>query len=60
MPTIELKLMFDDQLLEDGHTLSDYNIEDGATVTFNYGTGKVVVVQMLQFVYPPRYYPLQI
>ena len=30
--TKELKLVFANQLLEDGRTLSDYNIQDGATV----------------------------
>ena len=32
MPTKELKLVFADQLLKDGCTLSDYNIQDGATL----------------------------
>ena len=32
VPTEELKLVFADQLLEGGRTLSDYNIQDGATV----------------------------
>ena len=32
VPTKELKLVFADQLLEDGCTLSDYNIQDGATI----------------------------
>ena len=43
VPTDELRLMFGDQLLEDKHTLSDYKIQDGATVTMNYSTGKVAV-----------------
>ena len=30
VPTEELKLVFANQLLEDGRTLSDYNIQDGA------------------------------
>ena len=59
VPTDELRLMFGDQLLEDRHTLSDYKIQDGATVTMNYSTGKVAV-HILQFVYLPRYYPLQV
>ena len=33
VPTEELTLVFADQLLEDGRTLSDYNIQDGATVS---------------------------
>ena len=33
IPTDELKLIFAGQLLEDGRTLSDYNIQDGATLT---------------------------
>ena len=32
VPTEELKLVFANQLLEDEHTLSDYNIQDGATL----------------------------
>ena len=32
VPTGELKLVFADQLLENGRTLSDYNIQDGATL----------------------------
>ena len=32
IPTDELKLIFADQLLEDGRTLSDYNIQDGAAL----------------------------
>ena len=32
-PSDELKLIFAGQLLEDGRTLSDYNIQDGATLT---------------------------
>ena len=32
VPTEELKLVFVNQLLEDEHTLSDYNIQDGATL----------------------------
>ena len=43
IPTGELQLKFSDQLLEDGHTLNEYNIQNVATVTYNYGTGKVVV-----------------
>ena len=33
VPTEELKLVFANQLLEDGCTLSDYNTQDGATLT---------------------------
>ena len=32
VPSDELKLGFADQLLEDGHTLSDYNIQDGSVI----------------------------
>ena len=32
IPHEKLKLKFADQLLEDGHTLSDYNIQDGSTL----------------------------
>ena len=32
VPTEELKLVFANQLLEDECTLSDYNIQDGATL----------------------------
>ena len=32
IPTDELKLVFAGQLLEDGRTLSDYNIQDGAAL----------------------------
>ena len=50
VPTDELKLKFAGQLLEDGHTLSNYNILGGSTVTLNYSTGKVAV-QILVTVY---------
>ena len=40
-PLSELQLKYDGQLLEDGCMLSDYNIQNGAVVTFDYGTGKV-------------------
>ena len=33
IPTGRLKLVFADQLLENGRTLSDYNIQDGSTLT---------------------------
>ena len=33
VPIEELKLVFANQLLEDGCTLSDYNIQDGATLS---------------------------
>ena len=33
IPPDELKLVFAGQLLEDGRTLSDYNIQDGASLT---------------------------
>ena len=42
-PPGELQLKFDSQLLEDGCLLSDYNIQNGAVVTFNYVIGKVAV-----------------
>ena len=42
-PLSELQLKYDGQLLEDGCMLSDYNIQNGAVVTFDYGTGKVDV-----------------
>ena len=32
IPPEKLKLRFADQLLEDGHTLSDCNIQDGSTL----------------------------
>ena len=32
IPPEKLKLRFADQLLEDGHTLSDYNIQDGSMI----------------------------
>ena len=41
VPTDEQELKFAGQLLEDGHTLNDYNIQDGDTVTMNYVTGNV-------------------
>ena len=42
VPSDELKLKFADQLLEDDHcTLSDYNIQDGSTLIYNYRTGKL-------------------
>lgn len=33
IPSDELKLVFAGQLLEDGRTLSDYNIQNGASLT---------------------------
>jgi hypothetical protein len=39
VPIDELKLEFSGQLLEDEHTLNDYNMPDGATVIMNYNTG---------------------
>ena len=42
-PPGELQLKFEGRLLEDGCMLSDYNIQNGAVVTFNYVIGKVAV-----------------
>ena len=49
VPTDELKLIFSDQLLEDEHTLSDYKIQGGATVTYNYCTGEVAVQVLFSY-----------
>ena len=38
-----LQLKFDGQLLEDRRMLSDYNIQNGAVVTLDYGSGTVDV-----------------
>ena len=47
IPSDELKVKFAGQLLEDGHTLSDLNIQDGSTMTLNYSTaGKVYFIQL--------------
>ena len=40
-PLGDLQLKFDGRLLEDGCMLSDYSIQNGAIVTFNYVAGKV-------------------
>ena len=53
--TDELKLRFAGQLLQDSCTLSDYNIEDGATITM----GRIVVhVHVPLILYHTRYCPL--
>ena len=54
--TDELKLGFAGQLLQDSYTLSDYNIEDGATITL----GRMIVhVHAPLMLYYTRYCPLQ-
>ena len=42
-PLGDLQLKFDGRLLEDGCLLSDYSIQNGAIVTFNYVAGKVAI-----------------
>ena len=42
IPPEKLKLIFADQLLEDGHTLSDYSIQDGSMIYF--GNGRTMYV----------------
>ena len=37
IPPDKVKLRFADQLLEDGHTLSDYSIHDESTIYFGKG-----------------------
>ena len=52
--TDELKLSFASQLLQDNCTLSDYNIQDGATI------GRMVVhVHVPVMLYHTSYCPLQ-
>ena len=43
IPPDELKLGFADQLLEDGHSLSDYSIQDGSRIYSNIGRTDVCV-----------------
>jgi uncharacterized ubiquitin-like protein YukD len=43
VPADELELKFAGRLLKDEHMLSDYNMQDGDTITMNYSTGKVAV-----------------
>ena len=50
----KLKLVFANQLLEDGHTLSDYNIQDGSMIYI--GRMDVRLQPMLS---PPSFCPLQ-
>ena len=52
IPPDKLKLGFADQLLEDGHTLSDYNIQDGSMI----GRMGICLQPML---YPPSFCTLQ-
>ena len=42
IPPEKMKLVFADQLFEDGHTLSDYSIQDGSTIYF--GNGRTMYV----------------
>ena len=54
--TDELKLKFAGRLLHDRRTLSDYNIQDGATITI----GRMVVhVHVPLMLYHTSYFPLQ-
>ena len=43
IPPDKLKLRFADQLLEDRHTLSDYNIQDGSIMYSNIGRMNICV-----------------
>ena len=49
-PADGLKLIFADQLLQDGYTLSDYNIQDGSTI------GRMDVHVPLILVFPSTYH----
>ena len=54
IPPDELKLRFADQLLEDGHTLSDYNIQDGSIIYSNIGRMDVHLYFTLLVLPPPN------
>ena len=57
VPSDELKLKFADLLLEDDHcTLSDYNIQGGSTLIYNYRTGKLPSLFRYYYNYPPSSY----
>ena len=47
VPFDKAKLGFADQLLEDGHTLSDYSIQDGSTMYSNIGRMNIFVQFLL-------------